>query len=102
MDFKRMYIQSIIITFDFLVAAGNRGVPDDLQKCHEMSKQLQQNQTDIYQRLTVTDGRVTNLTLQVSLFLRFSLLVYSYRHLFFTNYANYMIAFIVPKTVEYS
>jgi hypothetical protein len=30
-----------------------------------MSKQLQQNQTDIYQRLTVYDGQITNLTLQV-------------------------------------
>jgi len=50
----------------FLVAAGNRGVPDDLQKCHAMSKQLQQNQTDINQRLTVYDGQITNLTLQVS------------------------------------
>lgn len=50
----------------FSVAAGNRGVPDDLQKCHAMSKQLQQNQTDINQRLTVYDGQITNLTLQVS------------------------------------
>lgn len=50
----------------FPVAAGNRGVPDDLQKCHAMSKQLQQNQTDIYQRLTVYDGQITNLTQQVS------------------------------------
>jgi len=50
----------------FPVAAGNRGVPDDLQKCHAMSKQLQQNQTDINQRLTVYDGQITNLTLQVS------------------------------------
>ncbi|XP_022175472.1 uncharacterized protein LOC111037289 isoform X1 [Myzus persicae] len=48
------------------VAAGNRGVPDDLQKCHAMSKQLQQNQTDINQRLTVYDGQITNLTLQVA------------------------------------
>lgn len=48
-----------------LVADGNQGVPDDLQKCHTMSKQLQQNQTDIYQRLTVYDGRITNLTSQV-------------------------------------
>lgn len=31
-----------------------------------MSKQLQQNQTDINQRLTVYDGQITNLTLQVS------------------------------------
>lgn len=49
-----------------LVAAGNRGVPDDLQKCHAMSKQLQQNQTVINQRLTVYDGQITNLTLQAS------------------------------------
>lgn len=49
----------------FIVAAGNRGVPDDLQKCHAMSKQLQQNQTDIYQRLMVYDGQVANLTSQV-------------------------------------
>ncbi|XP_060867618.1 uncharacterized protein LOC132942920 isoform X2 [Metopolophium dirhodum] len=48
------------------IAAGNRGVPDDLQKCHAMSKQLQQNQTDINQRLTVYDGQITNLTLQVA------------------------------------
>jgi len=53
----------------FLVAAGNRGVPDDLQKCHAMSKQLQQNQTDINQRLTVYDGRIANLTLQVKFML---------------------------------
>jgi chromosome segregation ATPase len=48
------------------IAAGNRGVPDDLQKCHAMSKQLQQNQTDINQRLTVYDGRIANLTLQAA------------------------------------
>ncbi|XP_025418962.1 uncharacterized protein LOC112689458 isoform X1 [Sipha flava] len=49
------------------VAAGNRGVPDDLQKCHAISKQLQQNQTVINQRLTVYDGQITNLTLQITL-----------------------------------
>ncbi|VVC30751.1 Hypothetical protein CINCED_3A023844 [Cinara cedri] len=48
------------------IAAGNRGVPDDLQKCHAMSKQLQQNQTEINQRLTVYDGRIANLTIQVT------------------------------------
>lgn len=31
-----------------------------------MSKQLQQNQSDIYQRLTVYDERIVNLTSQVS------------------------------------
>lgn len=31
-----------------------------------MSKQLQQNQTDIYQRLSVYNGQITNLTQQVS------------------------------------
>ncbi|XP_025418963.1 uncharacterized protein LOC112689458 isoform X2 [Sipha flava] len=49
------------------IAAGNRGVPDDLQKCHAISKQLQQNQTVINQRLTVYDGQITNLTLQITL-----------------------------------
>lgn len=54
-----------------IVAAGNRGVPDDLQKCHAMSKQLQLNQTDINQRLTVYDGQIANITQQVSVFLWF-------------------------------
>ncbi|XP_050425053.1 myosin-4-like isoform X1 [Adelges cooleyi] len=47
------------------VAAGNQGVPDDLQKCHAMSKQLQINQTDIYQQLSGFNLQITNLTLQV-------------------------------------
>lgn len=60
-------MQILMLVF-FSVAAGNRGVPDDLQKCHAMSKQLQLNQTDIYQRLTVFDGQITNLTQQVNYF----------------------------------
>jgi len=62
----RVCISFLNVSTVFPVAAGNRGVPDDLQKCHSMSKQLQQNQTDIYQRLSVYNGQITNLTQQVS------------------------------------
>lgn len=69
-DMKNVCIINNIVFI--LVAAGNRGVPDDLQKCHAMSKQLQQNQTDIYQRLTLYDGQITNLTLQVRFYIIFT------------------------------
>lgn len=68
-SFLRCVFTVIIVNsfpYFVLVAAGNQGVPDDLQKCHTMSKQLQQNQTDINKRLTVYDGQVTNLTQQAS------------------------------------
>ncbi|XP_050520571.1 uncharacterized protein LOC126893996 isoform X1 [Daktulosphaira vitifoliae] len=47
------------------VAAGNLGVPDDLQKCHAMSKQLQQNQTVIRQHVIEFKDKMDNLTQRI-------------------------------------
>lgn len=34
------------------VAAGNQGVPEELQKCHSLSRELQQNQTALSRNLS--------------------------------------------------
>ncbi|XP_050520572.1 uncharacterized protein LOC126893996 isoform X2 [Daktulosphaira vitifoliae] len=47
------------------MAAGNLGVPDDLQKCHAMSKQLQQNQTVIRQHVIEFKDKMDNLTQRI-------------------------------------
>ncbi|KAG8222074.1 hypothetical protein J437_LFUL000518, partial [Ladona fulva] len=47
------------------VVAGSKGVPDALQKCHSMSKELQHNQTLLLKQLMSLTSQVTNFSLQV-------------------------------------
>ncbi|KAI4498916.1 hypothetical protein M0802_006091 [Mischocyttarus mexicanus] len=47
------------------VIAGNEGVPDALQKCHSMSRDLQNNQTIIFTHLTDLRLQISNVTIQL-------------------------------------
>jgi len=47
------------------VIAGNEGVPDALQKCHSLSRDLQNNQTIIFSRLSDLKQQINNFTVQV-------------------------------------
>ncbi|XP_047366966.1 uncharacterized protein LOC124955898 isoform X1 [Vespa velutina] len=48
-----------------LVIAGNEGVPDALQKCHSMSRDLQNNQTVIFSHLSDLRFQISNVTIQL-------------------------------------
>ncbi|XP_011872023.1 PREDICTED: uncharacterized protein LOC105564328 isoform X2 [Vollenhovia emeryi] len=45
------------------VIAGSEGVPDALQKCHSLSRDLQNNQTIIFSRLSDLKQQINNFTL---------------------------------------
>ncbi|XP_012220408.1 EF-hand calcium-binding domain-containing protein 14 isoform X2 [Linepithema humile] len=45
------------------VIAGSEGVPDALQKCHSLSRDLQNNQTIIFSRLSDLKLQISNFTL---------------------------------------
>ncbi|KAL2743763.1 uncharacterized protein V1477_008021 [Vespula maculifrons] len=47
------------------VIAGNEGVPDALQKCHSMSRDLQNNQTVIFSHLSDLRFQISNVTIQL-------------------------------------
>ncbi|XP_011068755.1 PREDICTED: uncharacterized protein LOC105154737 [Acromyrmex echinatior] len=47
------------------VIAGSEGVPDALQKCHSLSRDLQNNQTIIFSRLSDLKQQINNFTVQV-------------------------------------
>ncbi|KAG5315948.1 EFC14 protein, partial [Acromyrmex insinuator] len=49
------------------VIAGSEGVPDALQKCHSLSRDLQNNQTIIFSRLSDLKQQINNFTVQVKL-----------------------------------
>jgi hypothetical protein len=49
----------------FSVAAGSQGVPEELQKCHSLSKELQQNQTLLSRNLTALSLQLENFNVQV-------------------------------------
>ncbi|KAK0085109.1 hypothetical protein PV325_005779 [Microctonus aethiopoides] len=46
--------------------AGSEDVPDALQKCHSLSKDLQKNQTILFTHLNEVRADVTNFTIQLS------------------------------------
>lgn len=48
------------------VAAGSQGVPEELQKCHSLSKELQQNQTLLFRNLTALSLQLENFNAQLS------------------------------------
>ncbi|KAG8327395.1 hypothetical protein J6590_022824 [Homalodisca vitripennis] len=48
------------------LVAGSQGVPEALQKCHSMSKQLQQNQTALFLKLDLLTSQLNNFTTQAS------------------------------------
>lgn len=48
------------------VVAGSQGVPDALQKCHSLSKELQQNQTSLFLQVTNLAARLANFSIQVT------------------------------------
>lgn len=50
---------------DVSVIAGNEGVPDALQKCHSLSRDLQNNQTTIFTQLSDLKLQINNFTQQV-------------------------------------
>lgn len=49
-----------------LVVASSQGVPDALQKCHTISKSLQQNQTLITSQIVTIKLQLENFTKEVS------------------------------------
>lgn len=49
------------------VIAGSEGVPDALQKCHSLSRDLQNNQTTIFMHLSDLKLQINNFTTQVNL-----------------------------------
>nr|KAF7400216.1 hypothetical protein H0235_015953 [Vespula pensylvanica] len=57
----------IISPCHHLLIAGNEGVPDALQKCHSMSRDLQNNQTVIFSHLSDLRFQISNVTIQSSL-----------------------------------
>jgi len=48
------------------VAAGSQGVPEELQKCHSLSKELQQNQTLLARNLSAVTLQLENFSTQLS------------------------------------
>lgn len=46
--------------------AGSEGVPDALQKCHSLSRDLQNNQTTIFTRLSDLKQQINNFTIQLA------------------------------------
>ncbi|XP_012538949.1 uncharacterized protein LOC105838163 isoform X3 [Monomorium pharaonis] len=48
------------------VIAGSEGVPDALQKCHSLSRDLQNNQTIIFTRLSDLKQQINNFTVQLA------------------------------------
>ncbi|EZA53275.1 hypothetical protein X777_06354 [Ooceraea biroi] len=48
------------------VIAGSEGVPDALQKCHSLSRDLQNNQTIIFSRLSDLKQQISNFTVQLA------------------------------------
>uniref|UniRef100_A0A1B6DNU3 EF-hand domain-containing protein n=1 Tax=Clastoptera arizonana TaxID=38151 RepID=A0A1B6DNU3_9HEMI len=48
------------------VVAGNQGVPDALQKCHSLSKELQQNQTALFLQLSELATKFSNFSSEVA------------------------------------
>lgn len=50
------------------VIAGSEGVPDALQKCHSLSRDLQNNQTTIFTHLSDLKLQINNFTTQVNLY----------------------------------
>lgn len=48
------------------VMAGNEGVPDALQKCHSLSRDLQNNQTIIFNHLSKFKLQINNFTIQLA------------------------------------
>ncbi|CAD6201775.1 GSCOCT00002770001.2-RA-CDS [Cotesia congregata] len=46
--------------------AGSEGVPDALQKCHSLSKDLQNNQTLLFTQLTDVKAQINNFTIQLT------------------------------------
>ena len=53
------------ILFAIAVIAGSEGVPDALQKCHSLSRDLQNNQTIIFTHLSDFKLQINNFTTQV-------------------------------------
>lgn len=56
---------SCFYVYCIAVIAGNEGVPDTLQKCHSMSRDLQNNQTVIFSHLSDLRFQISNITIQV-------------------------------------
>lgn len=48
------------------VIAGSEGVPDALQKCHSLSRDLQNNQSIIFSRLSDLKQQINNSTIQLA------------------------------------
>ncbi|XP_021931480.1 uncharacterized protein LOC110835507 isoform X2 [Zootermopsis nevadensis] len=48
------------------VAAGSQGVPEELQKCHSLSRELQQNQTALSKNLSTLTLQLENFSTQLS------------------------------------
>lgn len=48
------------------VVAGSQGVPDALQKCHSLSKQLERNQTDLANKFSSLTLQIKNFSIQIS------------------------------------
>lgn len=69
--------------FDFVVSAiaGSEDVPDALQKCHSLSKDLQKNQTILFTHLTEVRADVKNFTIQVFELIRLFILIHIYFYL---------------------
>jgi hypothetical protein len=47
------------------VAAGSQGVPEELQKCHSLSRELQQNQTLLSRNLSALTLKLEDFSVQV-------------------------------------
>jgi hypothetical protein len=47
------------------VVAGSQGVPEELQKCHSLSRELQQNQTLLSKNLSALTRQLENFSAQV-------------------------------------
>ena len=44
------------------MAAGNIGIPESIQKCHSLTRQLEKNQTKIINQLQRVAQRLTNFS----------------------------------------
>lgn len=76
--------------FSFLVVAGSQAVPDDLQKIHSLSRELQQNQTQLTLKVSTISAQISNLSQQVLIFYQktncLSKIKYNYLIMFYVFY----------------
>lgn len=59
----------VLLIFCFTVSAGSDVIPESIQKCHSLTRQLEKNQTKINNQLQRVAQRLSNFSSMVNIFL---------------------------------